>query len=317
MIKAILEMGHIPVGMEMFSAADETQWKIIQRQIDESDYYVVIVANRYGSLAEEGISYTEKEYDYASSKDVPTLGFVMQSDANWPSNLTDTDAASVASLAAFKDKIKEKHISFWNSDEELYGKCAIALMKSFAAYPREGWVRGSQATDVRLTTELARLSEENSQLRISLRNLQAEEKNKQREELRKVIRILLANTSNMSFWYLGDDDWTAAKEISLANIFQGIAPELLIEKSISDMSSYAGVMFNKTDRALRDSFPVPSNQVKGWMADFTSLGLVKPSDKKKPVADKDEYWTLTEKGKRMLSQIRRAMLEEPTEPEEE
>ncbi|EIQ1514512.1 DUF4062 domain-containing protein [Vibrio parahaemolyticus] len=49
-IKAILEMGHIPVGMEMFSAADEEQWKIIQRQIDESDYYVVIAAHKYGSL---------------------------------------------------------------------------------------------------------------------------------------------------------------------------------------------------------------------------------------------------------------------------
>jgi Domain of unknown function (DUF4062) len=33
-IKACLEMGHIPVGMEMFSAADEEQWRIITRQID-------------------------------------------------------------------------------------------------------------------------------------------------------------------------------------------------------------------------------------------------------------------------------------------
>ena len=64
-IKAILEMGHIPVGMEMFSAADEEQWKIITRQIDQSDYYVVIVAHRYGSVTSEGLSYTEKEYDYA------------------------------------------------------------------------------------------------------------------------------------------------------------------------------------------------------------------------------------------------------------
>ena len=34
-IKAILEMGHIPVGMEMFSAADEEQWSVIKRQIDQ------------------------------------------------------------------------------------------------------------------------------------------------------------------------------------------------------------------------------------------------------------------------------------------
>ena len=35
-IKAILEMGHIPVGMEMFSAADEEQWKVIARRLSEN-----------------------------------------------------------------------------------------------------------------------------------------------------------------------------------------------------------------------------------------------------------------------------------------
>jgi hypothetical protein len=54
-IRAVLEMGHIPVGMEMFSAADEQQWQIISRHIDESDYYAVIVAHRYGSMT-DGIS---------------------------------------------------------------------------------------------------------------------------------------------------------------------------------------------------------------------------------------------------------------------
>ena len=63
-IKAVLEMGHIPVGMEMFSAADEEQWKIIARQIEETDYYVLIAAHRYGSETKEGISFTEKEYDF-------------------------------------------------------------------------------------------------------------------------------------------------------------------------------------------------------------------------------------------------------------
>jgi len=35
--------------MEQFSPADKEQWKIIQRQIDQSDYYVVLIAHRYGS----------------------------------------------------------------------------------------------------------------------------------------------------------------------------------------------------------------------------------------------------------------------------
>jgi hypothetical protein len=72
-IKAILETGNIPVGMEMFSAGDEQQWELIKRQIEDCDYYVVILAHRYGSM--DGIiSYTEKEYDFAVEKKIPVLG---------------------------------------------------------------------------------------------------------------------------------------------------------------------------------------------------------------------------------------------------
>lgn len=38
---AILSMMHFPVGMEMFNAADEEQWEIIQETIDSSDYYPI------------------------------------------------------------------------------------------------------------------------------------------------------------------------------------------------------------------------------------------------------------------------------------
>jgi hypothetical protein len=75
-IKAILETGNIPVGMEMFSAGDEQQWELIKRQIEDCDYYVVIVAHRYGSM-DGNISYTEKEYDFAVEKKIPILGFVI------------------------------------------------------------------------------------------------------------------------------------------------------------------------------------------------------------------------------------------------
>ena len=60
----ILSMYQFPIGMEMFSAADEEQWEIIRETIDSSDYYVLIIGHRYGSVIEEGeyagISYTQK-----------------------------------------------------------------------------------------------------------------------------------------------------------------------------------------------------------------------------------------------------------------
>ncbi len=51
-MQALLELNCMPAGMELFPAANEDQWNWIKRVIDESDYYVVIVAGRYGSVSE-------------------------------------------------------------------------------------------------------------------------------------------------------------------------------------------------------------------------------------------------------------------------
>jgi hypothetical protein len=48
--QAILEAGFFPSGMELFPASDDNQWELIKRVIEESDYYIVIVAGRYGSI---------------------------------------------------------------------------------------------------------------------------------------------------------------------------------------------------------------------------------------------------------------------------
>ena len=55
-MQALLELDCIPAGMELFPAADEAQWTLIKRVIDDCDYYLVIVGGRYGSVNDEGMS---------------------------------------------------------------------------------------------------------------------------------------------------------------------------------------------------------------------------------------------------------------------
>ncbi|SBS78265.1 conserved hypothetical protein [uncultured Mycobacterium sp.] len=82
-IQMILGLDHFPAGMEMFPAANEDQWKLIERVIDESDYYIVVVGGRYGSVDETvGVSFTEREYDYAIATKTPVLGF-LHKDPAW------------------------------------------------------------------------------------------------------------------------------------------------------------------------------------------------------------------------------------------
>jgi len=75
-MQALLELNCIPAGMELFPAADDDQWTLIKRVIDDSDYYLVIIAGRYGSTGPEGVSYTEMEYRYALKKGIPIIGFI-------------------------------------------------------------------------------------------------------------------------------------------------------------------------------------------------------------------------------------------------
>ncbi len=166
-VKAVLEMGHIPVGMEMFSAADEQQWQIISRHIESSDYYVLIIAHRYGSM-EGDKSFTEKEYDYAIQCGVPVLSFIIDEAVDWKPAKFEKDQQKRDALARFKEKVKGRYISYWASSSDLYGKVSISLNKQITAQPRVGWVRASEAAGPEILSELARLSKENSDLRSQL-----------------------------------------------------------------------------------------------------------------------------------------------------
>ena len=67
-MQALLELDCIPSGMELFPAANEDQWTLKKKVIDDCDYYMVILGGRYGSIGSDGLSYTEMEYRYALEK---------------------------------------------------------------------------------------------------------------------------------------------------------------------------------------------------------------------------------------------------------
>ncbi|MDP6922561.1 MAG: DUF4062 domain-containing protein, partial [Lutibacter sp.] len=312
-IKAILEMGHIPVGMEMFSAGDEQQWKLIQTQIDDCDYYVVISAFRYGSLDNE-ISYTEKEYDYAVQKEIPVLGFVIQEGVSWPSDRVDQNAAKVEKLVTFKHKIKGKLISFWKDKNDLYGKVSIALMKQFNTNPRIGWVKSSEHSGPEVLKEISRLSNENNALRDELARFYKQCQLDKKEEFQKTLDVLKHNKRNLSFFYRHGYKFEDDREYTLMEIFDLLAPELMIENSTIYCAYYLGSMLRPDQkRAVRQEWTTPSNVVKKILADLNVLELIQPSTKKHSIKDENDYWTLTSEGKKVFKVIRRELLDKNLE----
>jgi hypothetical protein len=316
-IRAVLEMGHIPVGMEMFSAGDEEQWQIIKRHIEESDYYAVILAHRYGSRAEEDLSFTRKEYEYALSKGVPCLGFIIDDKTSWPANLVD-DGMDKRDLDSFKALVREKPVSFWQNAEDLHGKFSIALMKAFTARPREGWVRASSTGGAQVTGEVIRLSAENAVLRKELEEAKASADESHRSEVRAAIDQMRRVNRVLSYKYSKNGEWNKG-ETTLLMAFVSLSPELAVEATIDDL---AGILAMNIREDLEQRWHIVAlNQMKGLMADFMTLDLVHPSPKRHAVSDTNEYWSLTTFGLELLRETRKMILatssSEPEVPEAE
>lgn len=147
-ISCLLDMNCIPVGMEQFPASSLSQWEYIKKMIDMSDYYLLIVAGKYGSIdPEENISYTEKEYRYAIEKKMPILAFLHK-------NIDLLPAIKVGATDEERERVKNFHntvkdagrlVDFYSNEDELKYKIAMAMTKIINDAPMPGWVRADQA----------------------------------------------------------------------------------------------------------------------------------------------------------------------------
>lgn len=173
-LESILKLRHIPVGMEQFVAANEEQFNYIKRLIDETDYYILILGNRYGSTAGDGISYTEKEFDYAVSKEVPILAFVHDTPESLPVNKSEKTASAKKQLAKFRDKVKNNRLVSlftWDSPISLSREVVVALTNAFNDFPRPGWERVISYDNSELLNQINDLRIENIKLKSKVDDL--------------------------------------------------------------------------------------------------------------------------------------------------
>jgi hypothetical protein len=160
-IYSILNASQFPVGMEMFSASDDDQWQVIVESIDSSDYFVLIVGNKYGSIDDEtGISYTEKEFDYAVSKGIPILAFIVDKSVPMTSDRTEQEQEKIKMLKAFKDKVlSHRYVKHWKSIDDLKFLISQSIANEIIRAKRPGWIRATEFDIEKSHAEILRLTE--------------------------------------------------------------------------------------------------------------------------------------------------------------
>ncbi|MFZ4082984.1 MAG: DUF4062 domain-containing protein [Pirellula sp.] len=162
---ALQKAGYFVAGMELFPSDDDESWEVIKRVIDQSDYYVLVVGGRYGSIGKDGKSFTEMEYDYAKENKLPVLAFLHNDPTNLPSKHVEQSHAD--KLDRFKNKIEKLHNRrSWSTKHDLATEVLASISQTVNLRPRIGWVRGDVADlNEVLTRKLEDLRVENQKIR--------------------------------------------------------------------------------------------------------------------------------------------------------
>ncbi len=147
---ALLESDCIPAGMELFPAANASSWSIIKRVIEESDYYLLILAGRYGSFpkskSRNKTGYTEMEFDYATKLKKPIIALIHNDIGKISSAKVESTSAGKKRLEKFTEKVKssDHNVSFWDDTASLVSKVKTAIAHQISDEPAPGWVRGNE-----------------------------------------------------------------------------------------------------------------------------------------------------------------------------
>jgi hypothetical protein len=298
-IQTLMEMDCIPSGMELFPAMDEEQFLFIKRIIDDCDYYILIIGGRYGSVAEDGISYTEKEYDYAKEKGIKILAFIHEDQDSLIVSKTDKDQELYKKLQLFIEKVKKgRLIRYWETAQDLPGLVSLSLTKTIKTYPAIGWVRATSVGSAELLSEINDLRKENAQLRENIEEVPAATDTNDTFELVDMSQKFTIHgeykSNNQSAWY----DWKIEK--TWEEIFAIISPYLLEYPTDNKVKNIFEENFIKLTHLKYSYSNIDDQDFQTIKVQLSAYKLVNIKYSKTTAGSMGLFWSLTDKGYQIM-----------------
>jgi hypothetical protein len=286
--------------MEQFPATDEEQLEYIQKIIDESDYYVVIIRGKYGSFANDGISFTEKECDYALETKKPVLAFLFKYPGKLTVDETDNDPEKAKKLNGFKKKLEARQIvKYWEDGSQLVNDIKDSIHDIVRRRPGVGWIRGDQALDPKVYKDLEDERRQNKELPEKLDKLGMEDVVFPSHLLHgsDLFEIQYSVTTVLTGRRLSKDTRNISMSweelfIELGKILYREPDEYSIGKSFCHI---IGEKANIEDEVIG----VDDSYIEQARHQFEALELIKAVRQGEGIA-----WTFTDKGRRYLSHLK-------------
>lgn len=303
-IHALLELDCFPAGMEMFPATHDGAWELIKKVIDDSDYYCLVVGGRYGSQDSDGLSYTEKEYDYAFSIGKPVVAFLHSSPNTIPLDKSEPTPEVREKLEQFRKKVERNHhCKYWSNADDLGGKVSRAMINLRKTHPSDGWVPGVFAEDDSSRIEKANLKTRVAELEAAL----AQKADTQHAIAEEIASGDDSYSGFIVYGFAGKEDIHGSVPVSWDSILRYVGPTLLNECTDEELGEKLKLCYYHKLQSLfraeeveyeRITIPfVTTDQIK---IQLRALGHMIPGTKRRAVADRRTYWKLGATGESRL-----------------
>ena len=255
-MQALLESDCIPAGMELFPAADDDQWTLIKRVIDECDYCIVIIAGRYGSVGPEEKSFTQLEYEYAISQGKPVIAFLHEKPGKLPADHTEKDPAQAKKLEDFRSLAKKKMVRYWTTPADLGAVVGRSLTKLIKSHPATGWVKADSLPSQEANQEVLELRRQVAELKRVLKTVRTTAPKETAPLAQGEDQFDIEYTFRAYSGY--SDGYSSSYSASWAQIFLRIAPLMIdgasdstLENELSSMIEEANIEALRKDGAFR------------------------------------------------------------------
>lgn len=324
-MRALLECDCIPCGMELFPSANDDSWTFIKSVIEECDYYLLLVAGRYGSISTEGKSFTEMEFRYAMEIGKPIISFPHANPEQIPAGKSCQSDTERRGLEQFMTLVNQKQRRAWKSSEELGALVHQSIAQLKKSHPAIGWIRGDKPASEEILIENRNLRKENDELQRKISALEAERgldlvQGDDPITIAYAVKYSYANGEDIEerqcLWHTTWDEVflnsfpnyqtrLGATHIHL-NVKKAI--EILckgdIDACFAEMADLKGNIdqFSKEESIKRFGFVSLSDDMENMILfQFTSLGYIKEEFMNN--RNRTEiHWILTDKGRRRIIQ---------------
>ncbi|WP_323093536.1 DUF4062 domain-containing protein [Klebsiella quasipneumoniae] len=316
-MQALLELDCMPAGMELFPATNSDQWSLIKKIIDDSDYYIVILAGRYGSLGPDGISYTEMEYRYAVESGKPVIGFLHKNKGLLPSQRCEPSPQGKEKLEAFEELVKKKLCRFWETPADLGSQVSRSLIRLIKDHPAVGWVRGDLVTSESSAKEILGLKRTIEELenQLSKNTTTAPKGTEDLAQGEDLFTFKCSFQASPTEWTSDGSEYEWTSQISWNALFSYISPYMIDEISDDKLKTLINASICeiveaglRSDDDLKNMhikyIRMDSSDVQTIKVQLRALGLMVQSERNRSVKDKGTYWTLTPYGENLMTTLR-------------